>query len=119
MCTLLTVLAQICGDRMKMLLRDIFTNILDGVKVPNKVMSGYVDECILEMIKHSTFKSAIPSIVNEIINSKAKNLRERCLVTALFLSVPKCSLLTAFIAGLFERDRFNLGAAGQRVRPRV
>lgn len=67
---------------MKMLLRDIFTNILDGVKVPNKVMSGYVDECILEMIKHSTFKSAIPSIVNEIVNSKAKNLRERCLVPA-------------------------------------
>ncbi len=65
---------------MKLFLRDSFKNILDGVKVPNTVMSGYVDECIVTMIRHSTFKSAIPLIAIEIRENKAKYVRERCLV---------------------------------------
>eukprot|EP01038_Epipyxis_sp_PR26KG_P011776 gene11776-15757_t len=80
-CQFLIKLSQInTGERMKLFLRDIFVNILDGVKVPNKVMSGYVDECVLLLIKYCVFKSAIPLIVTEIKENKAKAFRERCLV---------------------------------------
>lgn len=66
---------------MKFLLRETFCFILDGVKVPNRVMSGYVDNAILTLIKNATFKSCIPSLVSEIRDSKAKMVRERCLVS--------------------------------------
>ena len=75
------MISQICGDRMKGFLRDSFNSILDGIKVPNKVMSGYVDECILLLISNVTFKSAIQLVVNEVKDNKAKYVRERCLVS--------------------------------------
>jgi hypothetical protein len=61
-------------------MRDMFGSILDGIKVPNKVMSGYVDECIIQLIKRATFKSCVPVLVQEIKDNKAKQVRERCLV---------------------------------------
>ena len=64
---------------MRHLLRDVFPNILDGVKVSNKVMSGYVDDCIITLIRNATFKTAIPLLISEYQNSKAKLYRERCL----------------------------------------
>lgn len=73
-------LAEITGDKMKALLRDCFATVLECIKVPHKVTSGYVDECIIHMIKHVTFKSAIVLIMHEIKDSKAKMARERCLV---------------------------------------
>lgn len=79
-CTFLTRLSQAVGDHMRHFLRDSFAAILDGVKVPNKVMSGYVDECIMNMIKNTTFKTGIHILVNEIKESKAKIVRERALV---------------------------------------
>lgn len=78
-CSLLIILSKVTGDKMKMFLRDAFPTIMDAVKVPNKVMSGFVDECIIEMIKHSAFKSAIPIMVNEVKDSKAKFVREKSL----------------------------------------
>ena len=70
---------------MKLFLRDAFPHILEGVKVPNKVMSGYVDECILMMIKYTAFKTAIPVLAQEVAINKAKLVRERCLVSEHFL----------------------------------
>jgi len=78
-CSLLTALSDVLGDHMRHLLRDIFPNILDGVKVSNKVMSGYVDDCIITLIRNATFKTAIPILISEYQNSKAKLYRERCL----------------------------------------
>lgn len=66
---------------MKPFLRDSFTHILEGIKVPNKVMSGYVDECIQSMIRYCTFKTGIPVITMEIKESKAKMVREKCMVS--------------------------------------
>lgn len=73
-------LADVTGDRMKTLLREVFTTILEGVKIPNKVMSGYIDDCIQHMIKCVTFKQAIPSLAQEVKESKSKVVREKCLV---------------------------------------
>lgn len=78
-CVLLTTLARVAGDRIKPLMRDVFANILDGIKVPNKVLSGYVDDCIITMIKNAVFKSAIPQLLQEVKDNKAKAVRERCL----------------------------------------
>jgi hypothetical protein len=78
-CTLLVVLAKVTGERMKPFLRDSFVHILEAVKVPNKVMSGYVDDCIQNMIRYCTFKSCIPLILMEIKDNKAKIVREKCL----------------------------------------
>lgn len=39
-CTYLIKLAQITGDKMKIFLRDSFVHILEGVKVPNKVIDN-------------------------------------------------------------------------------
>ena len=80
-CLFLIKLSEITRDHMKLLLREIFCFILDAVKVPNRVMSGYVDNAILTMIKNTIFKSCIPSLVSEIRDSKAKMVRERCLVS--------------------------------------
>jgi len=80
-CAFLVRLSQIVGDHMRHFLRDSFAFILDGVKVPNKVMSGFVDECIMNMIKNTTFKTGIHILVSEIRDSKAKVVRERCLVS--------------------------------------
>jgi hypothetical protein len=76
-CAFLVRLSQVVGDHMRHFLRDSFAFILDGVKVPNKVMSGFVDDCI----KNTTFKTCIHVLVAEIRDSKAKIVRERCLVS--------------------------------------
>lgn len=65
---------------MKLFLRDSFLSIFEGVKVPNKVMSGYVDECIISLIRYTSFKSAVGPLVMEIKESKAKFVREKSLV---------------------------------------
>lgn len=43
-------------------------------------MSGYVDECILSMIRHVTFKNGLTVMLSEMRDSKSKVARERCLV---------------------------------------
>ncbi len=78
-CLFLMKLAEITKDLMKYLLREIFQTVLDGIKVPNKVMSGFVDNCIIHIIKHTTFKSGLPILINELKENKAKFVRERCL----------------------------------------
>jgi hypothetical protein len=80
---MLTILAQVAGEKMKLFLRDSFPHILEGIKVPNKVMSSYVDECIFQMIKFTPFKSALPLLTQEARENKAKVVREKCLVSIL------------------------------------
>jgi len=79
-CIFLTHLSKITGGLMRFFLRDTFESIFIAAKVPNKVMSGYVDECIISMLQHTTFKSAIPVIIGEYRESKSKAAREKCLV---------------------------------------
>ena len=79
-CTFLVRLSSVAKDHSKLLFRELFPFILDGVKVPNRVMSGYVDNAILAMIKNTIFKSCLPILVLEIKESKAKLVREHCLV---------------------------------------
>jgi hypothetical protein len=62
---------------MRLVLRDVFPILLDALKVPNKVMSGYVDNCILEMVKLTAYKPAVPLIMAEIRDCKNKLVRER------------------------------------------
>jgi uncharacterized Zn finger protein len=78
-------LSKVSGDRMKPFLRDCFVHILEGIKVPNKVMSGYVDDCISTMIKYSVFKSAVIPICTEVKENKAKIVREKCLVSFIII----------------------------------
>lgn len=80
-CALLSVMVECFGDKLKLFMRDTFAAILEGIKVPNKVMSGYVDDCIMYLISNSTFKSAVPLITTEVRESKAKQVKERCMVT--------------------------------------
>ena len=81
-CLFLSKLSQVLRENAhyKLFLRESFATILDAVKVPNKVMSGFVDDCIMTIIKHTTFKTAIPVLIGEIKDSKSRALRERCLV---------------------------------------
>ena len=81
-CIFLTQLSAILTDEssIKTFLRDTFDTILAALKAPNKVMSGYIDECIISLIRQTPFKSALTSIVNEIRDSKSKHMRERCMV---------------------------------------
>eukprot|EP01032_Pedospumella_encystans_P017632 gene17632-20086_t len=50
-CQFLMKLSDVAGDRMKPFLRDSFSTVLEGVKIPHKVTSGYIDECIVHLIK--------------------------------------------------------------------
>lgn len=78
-CIFITKLSEVLGNHMKHLLREIFTTLLDGTKIPNRVMSGYIDNCIMSIIKTSTFKTCLPTLLHEIKDNKAKFVRERCL----------------------------------------
>ena len=78
-CIFISRLSEVLGNHMKHLMREIFTTLLDGTKVPNRVMSGYVDNCIMYIIKHTTFKTCLPILFHEIKENKAKFVRERCL----------------------------------------
>jgi hypothetical protein len=84
-------LAEVAGDRMKPFLRDSFSTILEGVKIPHKITSGYIDECVVHLIKHVTFKGAIVLFMHEIKESKSKIMRERCLVSFLLSG---CNIFT-------------------------
>jgi hypothetical protein len=117
-CTLLVTLAKVTGERMKPFLRDSFVNIIEGVKVPNKVMSGYVDDCIQNMIQYCTFKSCIPVILMEFKDNKAKTFREKCLVSV------ECAVISVrwrrrlnfslnLISGISEQYFAVLGYDGQ------
>jgi hypothetical protein len=79
-CLLLSKLSEVTKDHMKLFLRDIFVFLLDGIKVPNRVMSGYVDTTIMTIIKNTTYKGCIPLLVAELRDSKSKLVRERCMV---------------------------------------
>ena len=61
-CIFLTTLAEKTGDSMKGLLREIFSTILEAMKQPNKVVRGYVDDCIISLIRNVTFKYCISGI---------------------------------------------------------
>ena len=78
--SLLISLTEIAPDQLKYLIRDVYAAIFDAVKVPSKLMSGYVDECILIMIRNATLRFIIPSIVQEICESKAGKVREKFVV---------------------------------------
>lgn len=75
----LVKLSEIVKDGMRPFMRDFFPILIDALKVPNKVMSGYVDDCILSLIKQITFKSCIPLLIAELKDSKSKTLREHCI----------------------------------------
>lgn len=79
-CQLLILLSMVTRDRMKLFLRDTFSTIFEGIKLPNKVITGYIDECILLLIRNVSFRSAIYFLYSEFKESKAKFVRERCLV---------------------------------------
>lgn len=56
-CEFLKTLSRVSRDSMRFLLRDVLQTVLEQIKVPNKVTSGYVDECIQEIIHHTTYAS--------------------------------------------------------------
>jgi len=65
---------------MKAFLRDIFHVLLDGIKVKNKVMSAFVDSCILAIVRNcSAFRYCISILAGEQNVSKNKFVRERIL----------------------------------------
>ena len=78
-CTFISVLSASCGDHIKFLMKEIFQTILDALKVRNRVMSGYIDDCICSLLRNSTLKLAIPLLINEFKECKAKHVREKCL----------------------------------------
>ena len=81
-CLFLTKLSEILQDdqAMRQYLRDIFETMFLALKVPHKLMSGYVDECILSIIRSTSFKSGLAVILNEFRDSKSKQIRERSMV---------------------------------------
>eukprot|EP01035_Chromulina_nebulosa_P018142 gene18142-23796_t len=78
-CSFLIKLSQINKENMKVFMRELFPILLDALKVPNKVISGYVDDCILNIIKNTTFKSSLQLLVDHLRDSKSKLLREHCI----------------------------------------
>lgn len=76
-CQFLMVLSTVTKDNMRFLLRETFEAIFLAAKIPNKVMAGYVHECIIFIIRHSTFKSSIQLILAEIKDGRSKVVRER------------------------------------------
>lgn len=78
-CTFLIKLSFVTRDHLKSFMREIFSIIIDALRVPNKVMSGYVDDCILQLIKNTNFKSQLHLIINELKDNKSKAVREYCI----------------------------------------
>ena len=85
-CTFISVLSAACGDHIKFLMKEIFQTILDALKVQNRVMSGYIDDCICSLLRNSTLKLAIPLLINEFKDCKAKHVREKSVAMVYLLS---------------------------------
>lgn len=85
MCQLLTAIAEVAKDGMKLFLRETYIFIFDAIKVPHKLMAGYVDESIVNIIKCGTFKFFIPHLVLEICEHKSGKVREKYLVSSLII----------------------------------
>lgn len=81
-CAFLTKLSEILEEEpaMKIFMRDVFETIFLALKAPHKLMSGYVDECILSILRNTTVKSALQLFVSEVKESKSKHMRERSMV---------------------------------------
>lgn len=66
---------------MKLLLREVFQFVFDAIKVPNKVMSGFVDECIMTIIKNTQYKPSLLVFSQEFNDNKSGKVRERIMVS--------------------------------------
>jgi hypothetical protein len=113
---MLMELSKVCGERLKSFLRDAFPHILEGMKVPNKVMSGYVDECILSLIKTTVFKSALQPLSQEVKENKSKMVREKCLVRKHSFEFVIMFSYTSFFSqiGISTGNLENMGNQRQR-----
>lgn len=60
-------------------MREFFPIFQEALRVSNKVISIYIDECIHSLIKQSTFKSCLPLLGNDIKENKSKAVREHCI----------------------------------------
>ena len=79
-CNLLTAIVEVTKEHVRTFLREIFVVVLDAIKVPHKLMSGYVDDFILVAIRNGSFKFMLAPINTEITENKSAKVRERCLV---------------------------------------
>jgi len=69
-CLFLIKLSLVCRDHVRLFLREVFPALLVALKVPNKVMSAYVDDCIRQMIGNANFRVCLPMLVADIRESK-------------------------------------------------
>ena len=114
-CTFLSELSTLLKDHMSIFLREAFSYIMDALKNTNKVMSSYVDHCIVHIITNTTFKTSLQIFVNEIKDSKAKGLREKC-IEYVSLILGSWELTDRQVDLLVEAIKIGLQDAGGRTR---
>jgi len=79
-CKTLESLVIVVGDEMRPLIRDILPTLIEILGSGNKVIQGFMDECISSIIRHSKFKQHINEFIDQVKNSRSKSLRENCMV---------------------------------------
>ncbi|CAM9399547.1 unnamed protein product [Chrysoparadoxa australica] len=75
-CKLLTIMSEISGDSMKLLMRDIFGAMLHLVGGTNSTIQEYVDDCVKSVIHNTRFPKQIKEMVFEARDSHSARLRE-------------------------------------------
>jgi len=66
-------------DQMRPFIREILPTLVEILGSGNKVIQGFIDECITTIIQHSKFRHQLHEITDPIKNSKSKLLREACI----------------------------------------
>jgi len=96
-CNTIVVLAKVGGDLTRPLFRELLPHMIDIVGSGNKVIMANVDQSIVAIIQHMRNRQVIPYIVDQLKQSKSKELREAC---AEYI----CHILQNWTASYLEKD---------------
>jgi len=77
-CKVLETLATMGAAGILRLVRELMETLVEQIANGNKVIKGYVDECIVVLIDHLKFRSEISMICNVAMTHKSKEGRDGC-----------------------------------------
>ena len=77
-CACLDAMASCAGDSLRQLLRDILPAMVGVLATGNKVIRGYMAECIDSVLRQVRYRGAVPLVRDIILTSRSKQQRESC-----------------------------------------
>ena len=74
-CKVLEILSEVAGDTMRPLIRELLPTLIELLASGNKVIQGYIGDCMVTIIQHTRFRG-LPYIVEQATTNKSKDVRD-------------------------------------------